>query len=124
MSNNSLIETENIPHVEDPSFDSLVEHRQEIKAKIKAYEEECAKIDVKLGNTLDELGLKTVVWRTEYDVIRTKGTEPRATIDRIMLLENGVSADVIAKSTRYGEPGKPSIRVQPKNRKATSEPAN
>lgn len=94
------------------AFDVAVERRQVLKKFIDEAETEVAKIDNTIGLELDLAGAKNVNWRNQYEVIRREGNKGRVTLDRILLLEAGVSPEQISRGTKVGPVGKCGISVR------------
>lgn len=96
------------------TFGELVTKRGRLKKLIKECEDEITKtIDPILMSVLNNSGNKTVAWNNEYAITKKEGAKPRQILDRILLLEAGVSPEQIQAGTKMGKPTKPCIMVRP-----------
>lgn len=95
----------------ETSFDAMMKERQELKAAAKVQEARLAELDALIGGALDLAGQKTIIWN-EHIVSRREGSKPRQTLDRILLLEAGVTPEQIQRSIKLGKPGKGGIAVR------------
>ena len=102
-----------VPTVEELGLDinNLLQERQNLKAIKEDCDTRLKQIDEELGFSLDAREVKTVVWN-DYLVIRRKGSAPRPILDRVLLLEAGVTPQQLSQGTKMGEPGKPGVTVR------------
>lgn len=110
-----------VPSVDDLELDQfipssrsakdLVARRQTLKKQIEEAEKELQDIDIELGTALDFRGAKNAVWE-DYLIIRRQGAKPRALLDRVLLMEAGVTPQQLEAGTKFSEQGKPGITVQ------------
>ena len=101
--------------VMDERFDAVLQRRLEAKNAMDRAKAVMAECDIEIMAAMDLTEQTCLVWEhggTKYDVIKRKGGKPRETLDKITLLNNGVSAELIQKATKLGEPGKPGITVR------------
>lgn len=89
----------------------LLNDRQTLKKIKEDCDAEIKRIDEEVGHRLDQKEVRTAVWE-DYLIIRRQGSKPRPVLDRVMLLEAGVSPQQIKAGTKYGEPGKPGVTVR------------
>lgn len=92
-------------------LDSILQERQMLKAMKEDLENRIKQIDEEVGFKLDAANAKSVVWYDQL-VIRRQGSKPRPTLDRVLLLEAGVTPQQLKEGTKYGEPGKPGITIR------------
>lgn len=110
-----------VPTVEDVKLDEvipsgrtakeLVDRRQSLKAEIELCEQEIKDIDTELRCGLDFRNLRKVVC-DKWLVIQRQGAKPRPILDRILLLEAGVTPQQLEAGTKTSEAGKPGITIQ------------
>lgn len=93
-------------------YNALLLDRQATKKIIEDLDAKVKAIDEQLGLIFDAKEVKTVVWNN-YVVIRRKGNSPRPVLDRVLLLEAGVTPQQLNAGTKLSEPGKPGITVRP-----------
>ena len=112
-----------VPTIEEVGLDDindLLHERQNCKIVKEAIEASIKRIGEELGRKLDEKNVKTAVWENCL-VIRRQGSKPRPVLDRVLLLEAGVSPQQLKAGTKFGEPGKPGITVRPISENKTKE---
>lgn len=89
----------------------LIARRQLLLGKIDDFDDERKSIDLELGIALDFRGVKNAVWE-DYLLVRRAASKPRATLDRVLLLEAGVTPQQLEAGTRFSEAGSPGIMVK------------
>lgn len=92
-------------------IDNLLQERQSLKRTKDDCDERIHQIDEEIGQQLDRRELKTVVWNDNL-VIRRQGSKPRPSLDRVLLLEAGVTPQQINAGTKFSEAGKPGVTVR------------
>lgn len=102
-----------VPTIEEVGLDiaNLLQERQNLKAIKEDCDTRLKQIDEEIGFNLDAREVKSVVWN-DYLVIRRKGSSPRPILDRVLLLEAGVTPQQLSQGTKLGEPGKPGVTVR------------
>lgn len=103
-----------VPKIEEVGLDwihDLLIERQSLKTLIEDSANKVKEIDEMIGSILDQKELKTVVWN-DYLVIRRQGSKPRPILDRVLLLEAGVSPQQLKAGTKLSEPGKPGVTLR------------
>lgn len=102
-----------VPTVEELGLEinDLLQERQNLKKLKDDIELRLHELDGEIGNQLDQKEVRKVVW-DDYLVIRRQGSTPRPILDRVMLLEAGVSPQQIKAGTKFGAPGKPGVTVR------------
>lgn len=89
----------------------LVSRRQSLKEEIELCKLEIEDIDTELGIACDLRGIKNAVCE-DWLIIRRQGSKPRATLDRVLLLDAGVTPQQLEAGTKLSEKGKPGITIQ------------
>jgi hypothetical protein len=102
-----------VPTVEEAGLrcSELLQERQNLKSIKEDCDTRLIQIDAEIGMELDQNNVKTVVWN-DYLVIRRKGSAPRPILDRLLLLDAGVSPQQLKAGTKFGEAGHPGITVR------------
>ncbi len=93
----------------------LISRRQYLKTTVDHYEQEVKDIDIILGTALDLRHIKNVI-SEDWLVIRRAGSRPRALLDRVLLMEAGVTPQQLEAGTKLSEPGEPGITVKNLNK--------
>lgn len=93
------------------SAKELVRRRQVLKNQVEDCEKEVQDIDLELGIAMDFRGVKNAICE-EYHLIRRQGSKPRALLDRVLLMEAGVTPQQLEMGTKFSEKGKPGITIQ------------
>lgn len=83
-------------------FDSLTEQYRSLNDTIKALEEEKKTVQKELQQYFIDSGCKTVL--SDSSRVTLVENQGRSTIDKMRLLEHGVSAQIIAECTVQGAP--------------------
>src|SRR5207245_2360575 len=78
---------------------------------ITTYEDTIEELDKELGTALDLRNIKSAIWE-DYLLIRRQASKPRPILDRVMLLDAGVTPQQLQAGTREGQPGKAGITVR------------
>lgn len=95
----------------DP-FIQLFEERQNLKHVKEDCEQRIKALDEEIGYILDQKEVKTVVWNDSL-IIRRQASKGRPILDRVLLLEAGVTPQQLNQGTKYSDPGKPGITIRP-----------
>src|SRR5476649_74562 len=98
------------PHSE--TFEMLVHERQAAKQVIEEMEAVVEGVDKKLGEIMDLNSIRAVTSDHEWLVSRRQGAKARKSIDRLLLLQNGVAPQTIEASTVEGKPGRAGVSVR------------
>lgn len=101
-----------------PAVD-LLARRQLLKQEIEDHEAEVTVIDLELGSAFDLKGIKNAVWE-DYIVIRRQASKARAILDRVLLMDAGVTPQQLEAGTKFSAPGKPGITVQHASKAGTA----
>jgi len=97
----------------------LVDRRQSLKDEIALCEQEIKDLDTELGLACDMRNVKNAVCGN-WLIIRRQGSKPRATLDRVLLLEAGVTPQQLEMGTKLSEQGKPGITIQDLSKTTTN----
>lgn len=102
-----------VPTIEELGLDiqDLLQERQNLKSIKEDCDSRLKEIDEKIGLELDAKDTQSVVWNN-YLVIRRKASKPRPVLDRVLLLEAGVTPQQLNQGTKFGEAGKPGVTVR------------
>jgi hypothetical protein len=102
-----------VPTIEEAGLviDDLLQERQNLKAIKEDCEFRIQDIDKEVGHMLDQKDVKTVVWKDSL-VIRRQGSKPRPILDRVLLLDAGVTPQQLNAGTKFGKAGEPGLTVR------------
>lgn len=98
-----ILEYHNYPILQDISFEALVRERQIIVERIISLKEQLANIDAQLKPALVASGVKSVYYGDW--IVTCKESAGRKTLDRLLLVQNGVTAEQIQASYKQGKGG-------------------